>query len=84
MTDLLPFLYAELRLCKRLVVPGSTPGASKLAPCWSYPKSPGDLGAVVATTGTAALVTARRGEGPLVQCCDWRFRRDRQHSRSLD
>src|SRR2546425_2804860 len=71
---LLPFLYAEIHPCTRLVVPGSSPGASKPAPLWSYPKSPGDFGAVIATTGTTLSVTARQSEGPPVKCCDWRSR----------
>src|SRR2546423_2159180 len=64
----------------QLVVPGSSPGASKLAPLWSYPKSPGDLGAVVATTGTTSSVTARQGEGPPAKCCNWHSRRGRPRS----
>ena len=56
---LLPFLYANVIQRTRLVVPGSPPGASKLAPFWSYPKSPGDLGPVIATTGTTSSVLAR-------------------------
>src|SRR5205085_3818190 len=81
---LLPFLYANVIQRTQLVVPGSSPGASKLAPLWSYPKSPGDLGAVVATTGTTSSVTARQGEGPPAKCCNWHSRRGRPRSHTPD
>ncbi len=77
---LLPFLYANVIQHTRLVVPGSSPGACGPKPSRSYPKSPGDLGAVVATTGTTSSVMARPGEGPPVKYCDWRSRRDHRHS----
>src|SRR5438034_973428 len=77
---LLPFFYANMLQRTRLVVPGSSPGASKLAPFWSDPKSPGDLGAVIATTGTTPSVPARQGEGPPVKYSGWRSHRGRRRT----
>src|SRR5258708_16911682 len=61
--DLLPFLYAEIHLCTQLVVPGSSPSASGPKPSRSYPKSPGDLGPVIATTGTTSLHLPYKAKG---------------------
>jgi hypothetical protein len=60
---LLHFTYEEVLQRTQFVVPGSSPGATEPKLSRSYPKSPGNFGAVIATTGTTVLHLPYKAKG---------------------